>query len=143
MQPENASFQPERSTQSAENPVFNAEILQGNPEASPGISIDKERATAEQREVVNALVGAADPLASSLPAPSIPNSNAVDPVLATDSLSAADDDNIEREWVKKAKETIERTRHDPRAQGNETSALKASYQEKRFNRQVGSSNEAS
>ncbi len=57
----------------------------------------------------------------------------------TDALSpseAGDTDVIEKEWVIKAKEVIELTRHDPYKQALEINKLRADYMKKRYNRDI-------
>lgn len=49
---------------------------------------------------------------------------------------ADDNDLIEKEWVAKAKQIVEQTKHDPRAQNAEMSVVKAGYIKKRFNKDI-------
>lgn len=56
------------------------------------------------------------------------------------SLIADDTDLIEKEWVNKAKQIVEQTKHDPHLQTNEMSKFKAEYQKKRYNKDVKVSN---
>jgi hypothetical protein len=49
---------------------------------------------------------------------------------------AEDVDLIEKEWVDKAKDIVERTKHDPRAQSKEITKLRADYLKKRYNRDI-------
>ena len=55
------------------------------------------------------------------------NSN---PVIADDA------DLIEKEWVIKAKEIVERTRQDPYTQNKEVEQIKADYMKKRYNKDI-------
>jgi hypothetical protein len=51
--------------------------------------------------------------------------------------AAADDsDLIEKEWVNKAKQIVERTREDPREQSKELTVFKADYMQKRYNKTI-------
>lgn len=50
--------------------------------------------------------------------------------------TAADDDNIEKEWVDKAKSIIAETKSDPYLQEEKVSKLQADYLEKRYNKKV-------
>lgn len=47
---------------------------------------------------------------------------------------ADDVDLIEKEWVEKAKDIIEKTKDDPKAQKDAITVVKNDYQKKRFNR---------
>lgn len=50
---------------------------------------------------------------------------------------ASDDaDLIEKEWVTKAKQIVERTRNDPYKQSEELTVFKADYMKKRYNRTI-------
>ena len=51
-------------------------------------------------------------------------------------LTAEDADLIEKEWVEKAKEIVERTRHDPYLQNREITKMKADYMKKRYNKDI-------
>lgn len=51
-------------------------------------------------------------------------------------LMAEDTDLIEKEWVEKAKEIVERTRHDPYVQNREITKMKADYMKKRYNKDI-------
>lgn len=55
----------------------------------------------------------------------------------TGSPQIADDtDLIEKEWVIKAKEIIERTKHDPYQQNKQVERMKVDYMKKRYNKDV-------
>lgn len=59
------------------------------------------------------------------------------PVGSAGSPAIADDtDLIEKEWVLKAKEIVERTKHDPYQQNKEVERIKADYLKKRYNKEV-------
>lgn len=49
---------------------------------------------------------------------------------------AEDSDLIEKEWVDKAKQIVERTRHDPHQQSNDMNMMKVVYLKKRYNKDV-------
>lgn len=49
---------------------------------------------------------------------------------------ATDDDNIEKEWVNKAKSIIAETKSDPYLQEEKVSKLQADYLQKRYNKKV-------
>jgi len=54
---------------------------------------------------------------------------------------ADDGDLIEKEWVVKAKEIVEKTKHDPYLQNQEINKVKANYLKKRYNRDLKVSSE--
>jgi hypothetical protein len=55
----------------------------------------------------------------------------------TASPAVADDiDLIEKEWVIKAKEIVNKTRHDPYVQNKEITKFKADYMKKRYNKDI-------
>jgi hypothetical protein len=43
---------------------------------------------------------------------------------------------IEKEWVERAKQVVERTRNDPYRQSEELTAVKADYLKKRYNKTI-------
>ena len=47
-----------------------------------------------------------------------------------------DNDSIEKEWVNKAKQIVERTRDDPYRQSEELTVVKADYMKQRYNKTV-------
>ena len=58
------------------------------------------------------------------------------PLTAGAPAIADDTDLIEKEWVIKAKEIVERTKHDPYQQNKEVERVKADYLKKRYNKDV-------
>lgn len=55
----------------------------------------------------------------------------------TSSPQIADDaDLIEKEWVDKAKQIVDHTRHDPHLQSKEMNTMKADYLKKRYNKDL-------
>lgn len=70
-----------------------------------------------------------------VPVPMPPSQAA--PVASTASLQASDDsDLIEKEWVNKAKQIVERTRDDPHKQTEELTLVKVDYMKKRYNKTI-------
>ncbi len=51
-------------------------------------------------------------------------------------LVANDDDLIEKEWVEKAKQIVDKTKEDPKEQSTELSYMKSDYMKKRYNRDI-------
>ena len=49
---------------------------------------------------------------------------------------AEDNDLIEKEWVEKAKQIVEHTKHDPHLQSKEMNHMKADYLKKRYNKDL-------
>ena len=49
---------------------------------------------------------------------------------------ADDTDLIEKEWVDRAKQIVEHTRHDPHQQNREMNLMKADYLKKRYNKDI-------
>ena len=49
---------------------------------------------------------------------------------------ADDTDLIEKEWVLKAKEIVNRTKDDPYVQNKEVNRMKADYMKKRYNKEI-------
>ena len=51
-------------------------------------------------------------------------------------ITADDEDLIEKEWVYKAKAIVEKTQNDPYQQSRELNILRAGYLQKRYNRNI-------
>ena len=127
------------NAQSSENPGLNlpppvAEQMRNSspvPEAAP--------ASFEQAP----LSGQSDPTRLQPAVPTIPlplppaTPTTADPtvaVSATTPVAADDNDLIEKEWVNKAKEIVERTRENPYEQSKELNLFKADYMKKRYDK---------
>lgn len=75
---------------------------------------------------------------SAAPEPPVQASAAPSPAVAGSSPMIADDvDLIEKEWVEKAKEIVEKTKDNPYLQNKAMSEFKADYIKKRYNKDLG------
>jgi hypothetical protein len=84
---------------------------------------------------------AAPPSTIPLPLPTpVPVTTLPGDVSATTQVSSllanADSDLIEKEWVDKAKQIVERTRDDPYKQSEELTVFKADYMKKRYDKTI-------
>ncbi|UTX51256.1 hypothetical protein KI440_03580 [Candidatus Saccharibacteria bacterium TM7i] len=70
-------------------------------------------------------------------APQVPQAVPVTQPTVGSPMVAADEDLIEKEWVDKAKEIIQRTGDDPYARSAQVSELQRSYLQKRYGKTVG------
>ncbi len=61
---------------------------------------------------------------------SVPMSTGIMPLIADDA------DLIEKEWVEKAKQIVDSTKHDPYRQNKELTRVKADYLKKRYNKDI-------
>lgn len=72
-----------------------------------------------------------------LPQPPHAPAASTDPHLASSSPQIADDvDLIEKEWVEKAKEIVEKTKENPYLQNKAIGEIKADYIRKRYNKEL-------
>jgi hypothetical protein len=76
-----------------------------------------------------------------LPIPSAPVASTAQAVATSTTQSGApvvadDTDLIEKEWVTKAKQIVEKTREDPYQQSKEMTVFKADYMQKRYNKSI-------
>lgn len=95
-------------------------------------------------EAFNARPSNVMPQASPFPAQALPLPQAPLPTIATSAVTstttngalsvASDADLIEKEWVVKAKEIINKTQSDPHEQSKEITIFKADYMKKRYNK---------
>ena len=75
---------------------------------------------------------------ATVPLPNVASSQAVGGGSLTVSPPAVADDNdlIEKEWVNKAKEIVEKTKEDPYTQSKELTKFKSDYMLKRYNKEL-------
>ena len=137
MQPDTPSQQPKRSPEVARpSSVAPETSSQKLPELTPAASSAAERQPAA---VVNPVADLATPSkpqkAASPPAQSQKNDSAQPAA----SLSAADEDVIEKEWVERAENIIKTKANDPYHEEEDEEALSREYLKQRFNIDVNDS----
>ena len=137
MQPEN-SRGPNGPEQVLAQVTANGERIPVLPSPEGGVDSGAERF--EQTAEASAI--AADAAAAGMPM--MPPATVIDLVTAatpaSDSpLVAADEDVIEKEWVDKAKKIIGETKDDPFARSNRVNELQKVYLQKRYSKELGSS----
>ncbi|HVW22956.1 MAG TPA: hypothetical protein VHB51_00505 [Candidatus Saccharimonadales bacterium] len=67
---------------------------------------------------------------------SLPQSGVAQTTSTSTPMVAEDNDLIEKEWVNKAKQIVERTKEDPHQQNKELTVFKADYLQKRYNKTI-------
>jgi hypothetical protein len=118
------------------------------PEQLPAVNENSQADTAPEQgqaaapEQAKNVTNAAPP-AGSMPLPIFPSAppaqGSQDDVSSTTTshLQAdSDADLIEKEWVNKAKQIVEKTRDDPYKQSEELTVVKADYIKKRYNKTI-------
>ena len=109
-----------------------AEVTKQVPEVAP--------MTAEQGASQNASSLPALPVTPLLSPPQPAATQPADDVTSTTttgvSNTADNVDLIEKEWVNKAKQIVERTREDPHQQSTEIGLVKADYMKQRYNKTI-------
>lgn len=110
------------------------------PEAAPSVPTPEKQS--DSREGVNQGPGVQLPQPVQPPVHVVPQddppakSDGKATVVGSTPTVADDVDVIEKEWVDKAKEIVERNKDDPHEQNKEVNALKADYMKKRYNKDV-------
>lgn len=127
---------------SVELPSPKPEVI--TPEQSPQLEQQSEQAGALRVEQGVSTPAPQQPQISSQPIGSTP-APVVSPhdappagvvgITATPQI-ADDADLIEKEWVDKAKQIVDHTRHDPHLQSKEMNTMKADYLKKRYNKDL-------
>lgn len=109
-------------------------------DAAEATTEQAERTVSSREQVVAAAVPAGGVIP--LPLPATPQA-AVIPTATNAATPAAsalvtddDSDLIEKEWVDKAKQIVERTRDDPHKQSEELTVFKADYLKKRYGKTI-------
>jgi hypothetical protein len=106
---------------------------QSAPEQAPASSQEQQR-TAAQAAVAAIPVLPMPGQAKASSATASTDDSATTQV--TTPAAADDQDLIEKEWVNKAKQIVERTREDPYQQSEQLTAVKADYMQKRYNKTI-------
>ncbi len=107
------------------------EALPQSPEAPAGA----ERAPSPRSAPPTVAPAIALP-ALPLPTAAVPTTDT--PTTTSTALPLINDDGdlIEKEWVNKAKQIVERTRDDPHKQSDELTVVKADYMKKRYGKSI-------
>jgi Txe/YoeB family toxin of Txe-Axe toxin-antitoxin module len=116
-----------------------ADLPQINPKsrASASGQPDTDTSDKSQKKQEETLPAENQQISQGLPKPA----SGMPPVQVDAPKEAADSDLIEKEWVEKAKQIVERTRDNPYQQQEELSKMKAEYLKKRYNREINSPSE--
>lgn len=132
---------------SPETPNLNLPPPVGEQLPQPDSGADKAPEAGSSRSAEQAPSPAEKKTAAAGPAPAVPMPPMTDPGGATQSDVSStsqqataplldDTDLIEKEWVDKAKQIVERTRDDPHRQSEELTEVKADYMKKRYNKTI-------
>jgi hypothetical protein len=96
-----------------------------------------EKAPPAPQQTSAGTAGGIIPLPATNPLMTTPGAGSSSPPAANSALAADDDsDLIEKEWVDKAKQIVERTRNDPHKQSEELTVFKADYLKKRYGKTI-------
>lgn len=112
--------------------------LSAGDNVGEGLNANSERPAGAER----ASAPSAAPSLSTIPLPTPPptavSANPAAPVLPVQNsvLAADDNDLIEKEWVNKAKQIVERTRDDPYKQSEDLTIFKADYLKRRYGKTI-------
>jgi len=141
MNPEaNMSSSPEVSQTGVESSVEHAESQ--TPEQGISDQAEKFEQHSESIPQDNPATATLPPIADAVaPSPSDQtptDDNKESPASAP--ATAKHSDQIEREWVSKAKQILNETRDDPHNREERVNALQADYLQKRYNRAIGDGN---
>jgi hypothetical protein len=125
-----------------------APVTGANPSAGEQLGFaSTEQGTHEKKPLLPIENGASSnaipgPHAQAVPAPDDHTTQARQ--LAGTTPQIADDaDLIEKEWVEKAKEIVEKTRENPYLQNKAINEIKADYIKKRYNKEITNTDSAS
>ena len=121
-------------------PNSGPEMVSKNGNSAPGRAPESQASRPEQAPTGTATTMPAMPtVAIRVSSPADPGA-ATNGVISTTnsvvSLLADDSDLIEKEWVNKAKQIIERTSEDPHQESQQLTDLKADYMKKRYNKTI-------
>lgn len=123
------------------NPENTGNHLPSSPEIiQPGLErgAETKEATAEARAIASDTAVVVPTVGGGI-GPSIPTPSLNIPT--QDELDAADENEIEKEWVDRTKKIIATTKGDPYQREKQIVDVREEYQKKRFNRTKGESNQ--
>lgn len=118
------------------------------PEVQPGVPVEhgqeKAPAAPEKERPAGESAAQSAPISMPQPVPQIVVQNSTDDddqksatKIEIDAPDLADDvDVIEKEWVDKAKQIVERNKENPSQQNHEVALLKADYLKKRYGKEI-------
>jgi hypothetical protein len=136
----NPSGTPEQSPAKPKKPEAGPRPRPSSLEVAPSQPLEELRSVeSHERQSLQPVVTNATNIASTLPVV-IPTTDPVDDTtqalgqVAT--LTARDDDVIEKEWVNKSKKILKDTKGDPYRKEHEVSKLQADYMYKRYGKEV-------
>lgn len=139
MEPKISSPNTSPESRPSESQFEHQEAVVEQQEVVPQIA-HPEKQPARQERVGEATPKAAPPQQATAAVVAVPQpvNNAAAPAQDDSNVPsiAADDDNIEKEWVNKAKSIIAETKSDPYLQEEKVSKLQADYLQKRYNKKV-------
>jgi hypothetical protein len=105
---------------------------QNTPEQGRAVSSEKQPIVQQQGAAIPAIPL---PIQPTLPAQGQqPDDSST--TSSSSQLSASDSDLIEKEWVNKAKQIVERTRDDPYRQSEQLTDIKVDYLQKRYGKSI-------
>lgn len=116
-------------------PVTTPEKKSGEPKVEVASPAGVEKGGANQAAQAAPLMPTQDAASMALPS-SATSATQAPAVPLTANIPAEDVDLIEKEWVNRAKDIVERTKNDPYVQNKEVNKLKAEYTEKRINKKL-------
>lgn len=105
---------------------------QNAPEQGPAAGAENMASVQRQGATMPAMAAPAMPVAQD-PSQQGAVSNTTS---SSASLAADDSDLIEKEWVNKAKQIVERTRDDPYRQSEQLTGVKVDYMQKRYGKTI-------
>ncbi len=119
-------------------PISGIELPKPQLEQAKTVEPIDEVAAAKAVELASASGLPAPVIATNQAAPQPQSSAGAAPTIPIPAIPAIADDNdlIEKEWITKAKQIVNKTRDDPHAQNIEMNKYKATYIKKRFNKDI-------
>lgn len=141
MQPE--SLQAPRSYEQVNQPASSHEIISPQYEQHETYPVAQPERF-EQRSAIELAPPPPMMPPQVMPMPPVPQTAPVrvaDDQAMQNPISANDDDNIEREWVDRAKQILVQTRSDPRAREKAIGALQRDYIFKRYGKRLGATSD--
>jgi hypothetical protein len=131
MEPNN----PSQPTPEQLPPPSHPESFEGPPQGPETVPAPTPERSQGTGDAANQNAGMPLPAVAPAPPATVPSTVSPPGEAAVDAPAVADDvDVIEKEWVDKAKQIVDKTKDDPYRQTEEVDVLKKDYRKKRFGR---------
>jgi len=133
----NAAPQPQIGYNAAPTPQYNVDPVQNRANYGEYLAATPENTMERQPAPQNSEPLPRQPVATVTPVPLQNDAATTTPTSSSVTNKEVDAEQLEKIWVDKAKNTIERTRMDPHEEAHQIAELTAGYLRERYGKEIG------